>query len=66
MVSFNCFRLSTKRLWNDFDSDTDISMNRTLCINYHNVFCKHLTKMSIFLLLVRLELRSASESIQGV
>ena len=66
MVSFKCFRLLTKRLWNDFDSDTDISMYRTLCINYYNVFCKHLTKMRIFILLLRLELRSASESIHGV
>lgn len=53
MVSFKCFRLLTKRLWNDFDSDTDISMYRTLCINYYNEFCKQFdfTEMNIFFLL---------------
>ena len=48
------------RLWNAFDSDAEL--NAEILITY---FVSSLTKMSIFRLLnlVRLELRSASESI---
>ena len=27
-------------LWNGFDSDADLSMYRTRCISYYDLFCK--------------------------
>ena len=56
------------RLWNAFDSDAELFMYRAKCKNSYNVFASSLTEMRIFSLLnlVRLELRSASESLQPV
>ena len=51
------------RLWNGFDSDAELFMRRTKCINYYvTYFLSKFTGMNIFHLLnqVRLELRSAS------
>ena len=60
---------TVEQLWNGFDSDAELSCTeRNAQINYNNRFCKQFHQKSIFLLLnlVRLELRSASESIQVV
>ena len=32
--------LTVKRLWNGFDSDAELFMHRTSCVNYYIVFCK--------------------------
>ena len=51
------------RLWNGFDSDAELFMCRTKCINYYvTYFLSKFTEMNIFHLLnqVGLELRSAS------
>ena len=70
--SFRLARLGIsplERLWNGFDSDTELFMYQTQCIIIIiTYFVSSLTEMSIFLLLnlVWLELRSASESIQPV
>ena len=60
--------LTLDPLWNAFDADAELFMYKTKSINSYNVFCKQFTEMSIFRLLnlVRLELRSASGSIQLV
>ena len=54
--------------WDDFDSDADLSMNRTRCISYYDVFWKQFDRSEYFspLEFSTVELRSASESIQPV
>ena len=48
------FRLSRpgisplERLWNGFDSDTELFMYRIKCINYYNVFCKQFDRNEHF------------------
>ena len=37
-----------ERLWNGFDSDAELFMYRTYCINYYNVFLSSLTEFSPF------------------
>ena len=36
------------RLWNAFDSDAELFMYRTQCINYYNVFCKQFDRNEHF------------------
>ena len=33
---------------NSFDSDTELFMYRTYCINYHNIFCKQFDRNEPF------------------
>ena len=55
------------RLWNGFDSDTELFMYQTYCINY-NVFCKQFDRNEHFPPFEHslAAIRSASESIQLV
>ena len=48
---------SLERLCNSFNSDAEIFMYRTLCINYYNLFCKQFDQNEHFL---RVELTSAA------
>ena len=61
------FRLWS-RLWSGSESDAELFMYPTYCINYFTYFESSLTEMSIFRLLnlLHLKLRSASESNQQV
>ena len=36
------------RLWDGFDSDTELFMGRTLRINHYNKFCKKFNEESFF------------------
>ena len=37
-----------ERLWNDFDSDAELFMYRTQCINYYSVFCEQFDRNEHF------------------